>query len=275
MESGELDVGIINEASGLEISTAFPGRLYHVNDSGDAGRFYVTGLAGAGTEIVSVDSFYPLDVEDIALGACGSIEGNCLFIGDFGDNAESRPEIGIVVVPELERFDERVLPVEFIGARYPDGPHDAEALAIHPDGDLFILTKERSDPLRTAYPSRIYRLPDERGGGLERLELVGEIDFTLLGGDGYSGSIPTAFDISDDGDRFIVLTYVDAFEFYIDLARNSFPATEDLVEGKDFRRIPLEALGQQESIAYLGPDAFLYDTEAFAGRAPIMRVRCR
>ena len=64
-------------------------------------------------------------------------------------------------------------------------------------------------------------------------------------------------DFNRDGSRFLILTYVNAFEFYIDLSEGGFPVTDDLVEGTDFHEIPLELLIQQESIAYLGETAFL------------------
>lgn len=277
--AGSLDAALIDEASGLAISTEFFDRLYHVNDSGDSGRFYVTGFAGGGTQVVNVDFFDPTDVEDVTLGPCGLVDGSCLFIADIGDNARLRRELEIVLIRELAEFGDRTLPVDVIRVQYPDGPHDAESIAMHPNGDLFILSKAADYALLAVSPSRIYRLSRERwqnaAGEVQQLELRGEVDFAEISSDTFSGSLPTAFDINGDGRRFIVLTYVNAFEFYIDLSEGEFPATEDLVPGVDFREIPLRVLDQQESIAYLGEHAFLYDTEALDGEAPIMRVRCR
>jgi hypothetical protein len=276
---GELDSSLIDEASGLAVSSEFPNRLYHINDSGDSGRFYITGFNGGGTQTVNVDLFDPRDAEDIALGPCGSLEGSCLFIADIGDNARVRDELEIVLIQEQEQFSDRTSPVDSIRIKYPDGAHDAESIAVHPNGDLFIVSKGADYSLLTVSPSRIYRLPGERwqgaDGSVQQLDLLGEVDFTAISSDTFSGSLPTAFDISDDGQRFIVMTYVNAFEFYIDLSRAGLPVTEDLVPGVDFREITLEVLDQQESIAYLGENALLYGTEAVRGEAPIMRVRCR
>ena len=277
--AGDLDPKIINEASGLAISARYSDRLYHVNDSGDSGRFYITDFAGRNTRIVNVESFDPRDVEDLAVAECGSTEGSCLFIADIGDNSRVRNEISIVVVAEQEQFGDRAVPVDTIRLRYPDGANDAESLGIHPSGDLFIVSKGADYSLLTVSPSKIYRLPLDRrlgaNGRVQSLELVGEVDFTAISSDTFSGSLPTAFDFSRDGSRFLVLTYVNAFEFYIDLSENAFPVTEDLVDGVDFREIPLETLVQQESITYLGPNALLYNTEAVDGTARLMRVRCR
>src|SRR6185369_18081869 len=75
----------IDEDSGLAISRKFPDRLYHVNDSGDSGRFFITDLTGRNLRIVNVKSFSPVDAEDLALGPC-SASADCLFIGDIGSN---------------------------------------------------------------------------------------------------------------------------------------------------------------------------------------------
>ena len=277
--AGHLDATLIDEGSGLAISTEFSDRLYHVNDSGDSGRFYITRFDGSGTRIVNVEFFDPTDVEDVTLGPCGSVDGSCLFIADIGDNARVRRELEIVLVREQAAFDDRTVPVDSIRVRYPDGAHDAESIAMHPNGDLFIVSKAADFPLLAVSESRIYRLSRDRwqnaAGEVQQLESLGEVDFPAISSDTFWGSLPTAFDISGDGRRFIVLTYVNAFEFYIDLSEGRFPATGGLVPGVDFREIPLEVLGQQESIAYLGENAFLYHTEASDGEAPIMRVRCR
>ncbi len=278
VRAGQLDAAVIDEASGLAVSSQFPGRLYHVNDSGDSGRFYVTDTRGAGVRVIDVAGFDPVDTEDLALGPCGSVDGSCLFIADIGDNARVRDTLRIVRVPERERFESPAAALDTIRVRYPDGARDAESIALHPGGDLFIVSKGGRTALPAASPSTIYRLPAEAwvhaDGGVHAMERLGEIDFNAIGGDAFSGSLPTAFDISGDGRRFIVLTYVNAFEFYIDLSLGAMPSTEELEPGVDFREIRLFPLRQQESIAYLGPNAFLYDTEASGGEAPIMRVRC-
>jgi hypothetical protein len=278
VQVGALDAGVIDEASGLAVSGAFPDRLYHVNDSGDSGRFFVTTVEGGETRIVNVGGFNPRDAEDLTLGPCGSAEGNCLFIGDIGDNSRVRDDLSIVVVREEQSFADVVDPVAAVRIRYPDGRHDAESLAIHPNGDLYIVTKSADYSLLEVSPSRIYRLPLARrlnaGADVQLLDLVGEIDFPVLSSDTFSGSLPTALDISADGTRFIVLTYVNAFEFYLDVSSGGIPLTAELVEGRDFREISLDALLQQESIAYLEVGAFLYETEAVDRTARIMRVRC-
>jgi hypothetical protein len=83
-------------------------------------------------------------------------------------------------------------------------------------------------------------------------------------------------DIAPDGMRFLVLNYVEALEFFVDLSKGT-PHPESWTEGKEYRRIPITTLQQEEAIAYL-PDGrgFFYATERSTGTtARIMRVDCR
>src|ERR1044071_2074659 len=61
----------IDEDSGLAISRRYRDRLYHVNDSGDIGRFFITNFAGNDLRTVKVRDFSPLDAEDLPTGAGG------------------------------------------------------------------------------------------------------------------------------------------------------------------------------------------------------------
>src|SRR5206468_5302264 len=84
----------LQEASGVAVSRKFPDRLYHINDSGDAGRFYITNTKGTETQPVSVIGFKPVDTEAVSLGACSNGK-SCLFIGDIGDNGRRRQTVDI------------------------------------------------------------------------------------------------------------------------------------------------------------------------------------
>jgi hypothetical protein len=274
---GQLDPALVNEASGLAASAAE--RLYHINDSGDSGRFFVTTLDGGNMRQVRVEGFDPVDTEDLALGSCGEAGGTCLFIADFGDNNARRPTVEILTVREQTSFPDSVQPERRIRFRYADGPHDAESLAIHPDGDLLILTKTIDLAGLRVPPSGLYRIPygawSESGDDVLVAERIGELPLPAISRDPFRGSLPTAMDISADGRKLLVLTYTNAFELPIGLASGLKPASE-MVEGVDFVEIPLTQLRQQEAIAYL-PDGggFIYTSEAPGGEAPIMRVDCR
>jgi len=70
-----------------------------------------------------------LDWEDIAA------RGSTLYVGDIGDNARARPSITVYRGSTA------------ISLRYPDGPHDAEAL-LADRGTLVIVTKSLSGEAR-------------------------------------------------------------------------------------------------------------------------------
>src|SRR5437764_6810116 len=66
---GHVDNPIV-EDSGLATSRKFPNRLYHVNDSGDTGRFFITHFAGKDLRIVNINGFAPEDAEGLGIGPC-------------------------------------------------------------------------------------------------------------------------------------------------------------------------------------------------------------
>jgi len=271
-ETGSLEP-VVNESSGMAISRRIPNRSYRINDSGDSGRFFAMDLAGAATKIVKIEGFDPVDTEDMAIGPCGA-STDCIFIGDIGDNARRRQFYELVVVEERAEFPAEVPATYRVRLRYPDGPHDAEALGVYPDGTVYITTKD-------ARQSQIFRLKREqwrntRSGEVVVLEPVVALDWPALRPD----TLPfarqvTAMDIAPDGKSFVLLNYVDAVEFFVDLSSAGLDPAK-WKDGKDYRTIELTTLEQEEAIAYL-PDgkSLLYDTERVATKARIMRMDCR
>lgn len=182
------------EASGVAASRRTPGVFWANNDSADpvivaldergaiVGRIEVAGAA--------VD-----DWEDIAVGSCP--KGSCVYIGDVGDNSGNRDHIRIYRTPEPSPQDARTQPVEAFEATYSDGAHDAEALFVASDGDVFIITK--GDP----GPVALYLFPLEHGRRA-RLERVGApmIDGKKID----AKDRPTAADVSPDGRWLVVRT---------------------------------------------------------------------
>lgn len=269
VQAGDLDISRINEASGIAVSRMAP-RLYHIND-GNASQFLVTDLQGGATQTIKVSGFTPQDIEDLALGPCGS--DTCLVLADIGDNGGRRDSVQFAIVKETERFAAQVAPLRVVVARYPDGPHDAEAMAIHPSGDLFLVTKGR---LASRTPSLLFRLSAEQlaAGGEQKFEAAGSIPFATLDGMGTSlRRVVTAMDISPDGKRFVLLGYDTAIEFAVDLTKG-LPAT--WVAGTTHAKVPTFLLVQAESIAYdRDGRTLLYSTESVSDSpAPLMRQSC-
>jgi hypothetical protein len=184
------------------------------------------------------------------------------------------------VIEEKAEYAESVTPVRRLLLRYPDGPRDAEGLAVHPNGDLFILSKEFSIRNMRSYPARLYRLQrgawEKQGNDEHTLVFVAEIDLAqLTGGESFLlGELATDFAIAPDGKSFVVLTYQNAFEFAVDLSASNLPATGALNQGVDYQVIHLENLPQQEALSYVNGDSFLYNTEFKGGKVEIRRVDC-
>lgn len=275
---GMLDTALLPEASGIALSRAFPDRLYHINDSGHGPYFYITDRSGGNTRQVRIEGLSAIDPEDLSMGPCAGSH-SCLFVGDIGDNFSLRETIEIAVIIEAD-FGAQVTPYRLLRLRYPDGPRDAEALAVHPNGDIYILSKAwRRFPL-LADPARLYRLPraawEDAPEQLHTLEFVAEIDLPSLnrGVTSPLGFVATGMDISPDGSRLVVLTYQNAIEFAVDLARG-WP--QALTPEIDYRHIPLRMLPQQEAISYLEDGrSLIYSSELRPPfrSAPLVALRC-
>lgn len=107
------------------------GGFWATNDSGDAPRIFQFAPDGRVRREVAVGGAEHVDWEDLA------IRGRTLFIGDIGDNLAQRSEIAIYRMRETDTTATKLT------LRYPDGPHDAEALLVDPrDGTIVIVTKD-------------------------------------------------------------------------------------------------------------------------------------
>jgi len=276
---GTLDTSLINEASGIAVSRSVAGRLYHNNDSGDGPYFYQTDGRGGETRRIAVDGFVPRDVEDIAVGPCAGA-ASCLFLGDIGDNARNRESVTFVELAEQPEFADTETPLRQVMARYPDGPHNAESFAIHPDGDLFLVTKALDRADRTTATTQIFRLSAtqlaDSSGAIQTFELVGTIDLRALMTDELAAQGATAMAISADGGRTLILTYRAILEWQHDLSR-PLEMDRSLEAGIDYSLTPLQSVAQAEAIALLpAEDAVVYSTELLRGasEAPLREVAC-
>ena len=124
--------GDIVESSGLAVVR---GLVVTTNDSGDTGRVFAVDPATGETVGVTGWANEPTDVE--ALAPLGDHE---VWVGDIGDNTESRDSIQVSVVPVGSGNRDVDAPVYDLV--YPDGPHDAETLMSDPaNGRLYVATK--------------------------------------------------------------------------------------------------------------------------------------
>lgn len=144
-----LSLPAVPEASGLAWAG---GAFWTLNDS-HAPVLHRIDISSGRTTTVSVHGAAVRDWEDLAAGVCPT--GTCLYVADIGDNRSSRERITIYQLPVPAPGEASVKPVAVTHLRYPDHPHDAEALLLTKAG-TFIITKE--------IPPRVYRVVQSSAG---------------------------------------------------------------------------------------------------------------
>jgi hypothetical protein len=136
----------ITESSGLALSGAHPHTVWTVNDSGDSARAFAVDTESGMTVGVHTFDAPVRDVEALAITPQGR-----MLVADIGDNDSARPVVRLFWFdePELGNTSGTWASWELT---YPDGPHNAEAIAVDPrSGRVLVVTKER--------PGGIYALP--------------------------------------------------------------------------------------------------------------------
>jgi hypothetical protein len=192
-----------------------------------------------------------VDTEDLAATADGS-----LWIADIGGNRVQRTVVSLVQMNvntgELRRY----------ALRYPDGPHDADALLISPNGSqVLIVTKSATGtatvfaavaPLRTTAPTPLQPVAAVRMG-------------SLMGRNPGRGAVlVTGGAVSPDGMHLVLRTYNEAWEWDAGDGRLA-----DAFQGLP-RKVVLPETRQGEAITYTSDGgAFLVSGEQLA---PIFRV---
>lgn len=140
----------ITESSGL---VARDGLMFTVNDSGDDPVVYVVEPDSGGTVGVTTYSEDNVsDVEALAPGRPGT-----LWVGDIGDNNRDRQRIDVYRVPIARPTGDREVEAGRFGLAYPDGPHDAEALLVHPvTGRVYVVSKAITGGVVYAAPRSLH-----------------------------------------------------------------------------------------------------------------------
>jgi hypothetical protein len=250
----------IDEASGLALGLRSPDIAYVQNDSGDTNRFFALDTrTGATVATITVPGATNVDWEDLAVAPAPDGTPS-VWLADIGDNDENRSEVRLYRVPEprLRRTERgrtlRSAPAAEWRLAYPDGPQDAEALAVTPAGVAYVITKSvlgRSTVYRVPTP------PDRRR--VQRLREVGPVTPTPVGTlnpFGVAGELAvTGATVSRDGSVLAVRTYAAAYLWRLD-AGDVAAALRTAP-----RRVALPEQQQGEGIALRGDRTALVDSE--------------
>jgi hypothetical protein len=248
----------ISESSGLVASPTHQGLVWTVNDSGHTASVFGVSLEDGRT--VAVLRLRDTDARDWESMAAQRLPdgSGALWVGDTGDNSGTRDSIVLRLVREPARLPTAggavdVTPVS-LRVRYPDGPHDVEALVATADGRLLLVTKE-------LFRGTVFQVPP----AAVKTALAGTSVTTPVTARNVGGvrqSLVTDGASLPDG-RIVLRGYVDA-EVYADRTRAD--------RGLDPQQtVPLPAQQQGETLAVVDDgEAVLVGSEGV--KQPLWRV---
>jgi hypothetical protein len=208
------------------------GAFYAHNDSeGDPVLFRSRHLSFPedDTEVLRVPNAEAIDWEDITV-----LDGD-LIVGDIGDNLRLRSHSTLYRVRYVAATDApgRLELIAVYPFQYPDGPHDAEALAVI-DGKVHLVTKAREEAV-----THVYIFDNLRdGASLPRGEMnVPQFAACLEIGEG--GQV-TAADYDPETETLVLMTYTHLLQY-----------PKQRIEGRPARST-LIAARQNEAICFRG-----------------------
>lgn len=264
---GQLENPKINEASGIARSQRYPGVFWVINDDGPS-VLYAIDSTGKHRGRVKIKDASNRDWEDLA---SFTLDGTpYLAVADIGDNEGKRKDVRIYIIEEPEAGDEKVDFAWRVEFTYPEGPRDAESIAVDIENRrILVLTKRDvpaalySVPLQPATKKRIYA---------ERLGVVASLPQPTRRDLEYAKKLntwhwqPTAMDISHDNSQAVILTYGGVFLYRRDVGEDWFDAMQrrPVVISKTSNR-------QAESVAFSEDGNSVYITIE-KKHAPVFRL---
>jgi hypothetical protein len=263
-----IKVKAVSESSGLVASRTMPGAYWTHNDSGDGPFIYAFDTRGDSLGTFRVNGAQNRDWEDIAAGPGPQPNKSYLYLGDTGDNDSVRPEVIVyrVLEPSLSAATRSFTksrpgstePAEAIRLKYPDGPHDAEALLVHPrTGNIYIVTK-----VVLVNPGVYEAIAPFTAGQPITMRRIGEVHVPSI-----FGGVLTGGNISPDGRRVALCDYFQGYEIVLPAGTANF---DDIWKQK-LTGFDLGKRKQGESITYrLDGKALLATSEGI--QSPLIMV---
>ena len=172
------------------------------NDGGNDPKIFVLNLDGSIRHKVSVTNAENTDWEDIALDQKGN-----LYLGDFGNNNNTRTNLKILKVTAKKVLDNQDVEAKFIEFSYPEQKDfppklaekyfDCEAMSFYNDS-LYLFTKCRAEPFDGK--CFVYTLPTKPGTYKAKKRY-----YMVLGKRDWFRDAATSADIQND--KLYILTY--------------------------------------------------------------------
>lgn len=210
-QTGSITDPRMAETSGAAVSRSHPGIIWTIDDSGNPPDLIASDTLGRFRASISLVGATNTDWEEVALGPCHQV--TCVYIADTGDNDERRPEVRLyrLVEPDVDLSSQ--VPVqsatkgfETLRLRYPDGPHDVEAMGVTANGDVLLVTKGRSHGVLE------FRVPPSAWAS-SAVGTAERIDSLPIAASVSTGQLITGMAISPDGRQAMVRSYREIFPF--------------------------------------------------------------
>jgi hypothetical protein len=179
-----------------------PRVLWTLNDAGNPPVVFAIGEHGEDLASFRVAGVANGDWEDI--GAARLDGTDVLVVANTGDNLHRRPQRAVLILPEptvdpaKRQVRGTIRPLRTVTFRYPDKPHDCEAIGVEPDASRALLIA------KTWWGSApVFALDLRAGSQVRVVEPLGSVPVSWA----------TAASISADGRRLVVGTYGAAYLF--------------------------------------------------------------
>ena len=215
LRAGYLQNPDIREASGLARSHREENLLWTINDGGSPPILYAIGTDGSDQGSVNLINTTNVDWEDIA---SYEIDGKSwLIVADIGDNESVRKNAAFYILEEPVPTQTEVTPEKKITFMYPDGPRDAEAIAVDKEQEQILILSKRTVPA-VLYAVPLNASPDNsivatRLGEVSSIPQPGNHDVFTGDPDFIWHGQPTSMDVSADGRSAVILSYVGVYRF--------------------------------------------------------------
>ena len=209
---GGIGPDVPGDLSGMVASRMNSGVLWLVFDDGagnsQPANIYAINTQGQHIGTYTLDGADNINWEEIAIGGGPMAGRDYLYIGDIGDDTETRANVSVyrVLEPTISSgqspaLTETLTGVEEFQLQYPGGPEDALAMIVDPVNDD-IFTFENKSGGKT----RFYRKPGPHTNGSMTTLEHDDGDWIIYVNERAAGG-----DVSPTGDRMAIRTKVETF----------------------------------------------------------------
>lgn len=265
----------LGELSGLAVSHSARDRYWAINDGGNGNHLLLVDGRGRVLRKLDVDGVENIDWEDLA--SFRWQDKNWLLIADTGDNSGAREHVVLWLLqePTHSASGASVGPAMALRLRYPDEPHDVEAMTVDAEtGSVYLLSKRTVPPVLFRVPlsaaGKSAVITAQRVASLDAIPQPSASDIARDGQLSRFRSQTTALGLDCNRRGLLVLTY-DAIYRY---ARRADQSWEAALPGQTPARSSLNLLPQAEAMA-LDHDCRNLFVGSEKAPVPLLRFRYR